>query len=95
MEIKIKKIKNDDSAVKETGVKKPRKRIKKIAEDEKITLTNNEQAEVVDTYVTETLAAIEDSVIVSEESNATEMPITSAINIDFLEWKYNLKEKSF
>ncbi len=97
MEIKIKKIKNDNASAKLDSTKKPRKRTKKIAKDKKTVSTGIQQDEtkIVDTYVTETLSDIEANVMVDEKANEVEMSTTPAMDIDFLEWEYRVKEKSF
>lgn len=96
MEIKIKKIKNDNPSEKLTKTKTPRKRIKKTAATPKIVLADVEskENEPVDTYVTETLSDIEDQTVINEVNNVDDEPIMPGMKIDFLEWTYNLKEKS-
>jgi hypothetical protein len=87
MEIKIKKIKNDNPSEKLTKTKTPRKRIKKTAATPKIVLADVEskENEPVDTYVTETLSDIEDQTVINEVNNVDDEPIMPGMKIDFLE----------
>ncbi len=91
MEIKIKKV-NSQNQLEDT--KKPPRKKRTSSKVKKIVPVIKPVEKNIENYVTETLADIDDTVTVDEREEIQREPILPTININHLEWIYNMRDKS-